>query len=181
MTSRLISALSVVLVISLACVSGWVARGWKADADIALIRHEQDQEFLERYRHTMSARKEAEAAGQDASRKYESRLQEISSFSNKLKTELRHAEKQASNPACRLPDDWVRLYDASLRAGGDTPATAGKPADQATGTAPADAGAAISEWDVAWIHAENSARWAACRQQLNALIDFETDLRVVTP
>ena len=185
MISRLAGILVILAVLFGAVFSGWSARGFKADADISELKREHDQELLERYRFGMEAHKQAEEAGRIVSKAHELRVQELSSATAKLKTELRNAEKKSA-ARCSLPADWVRLYDQALHPGSD-PAVdaAGKPAGAPAGAAAADAGVKTTdEWDVAWIHAENSARCAKCRSQLNALIDYELSKispAVVTP
>lgn len=82
-------------------------------------------------------------------------------------------------PAHELPAGWVRQYNASLSAGaGQAPAPTG-----GTAAAPARAGAAespealaaasgIDEWDVLDNSTDNAEGYAACRRQLNRLIDW---------
>ena len=185
MNLRLIGA---VVAAALAFLGGWSVRALIADADMAVTvqtyrdemdalarAHEAEREV--RIKATAEALAEADKAGRAAAVQYETQIREIATASQKLKTELRNAEakaRAAGTAACPLSTEWVRLYDDALRPGGGASAPSGEPAGQAQGAAAAHAGATpASEWDVAWVHAENAARWAECRAQLNALIDFE--------
>jgi hypothetical protein len=99
----------------------------------------------------------------------------------KLNKELRDAKARADaagRPVCNLSNEWVRLYNTPLQAGGGDRYQA-----QAGGSPGATGGAAnpafaqqnsgLNEWDVSDLHAENARRWNACRSQLNTLIDLE--------
>lgn len=166
--------------------SGWMVRGWIADRDMnaTLLAHEQER--VERIEAANRAIAAAEQSGRETSAKYEARIREISTVSQKLKTEVLHAQSKAIStaaPVCTIPADWVRLYDEALRPAGGQDSPTGEPAAASKGTASAGAGpASASQWDVLWVHTENAARWAECRAQLNALIDFEQrdDAPVVT-
>lgn len=174
MNYRLIGVAVAAVIVFLA---GWTVRGWKADADMAEVVQAHQAERDARIKATNEALAAADAAGRAAAVQYETRVREISATSQKLKTELRNAESKAraaGAASCPLSPEWVRLYDDALRPGGGASAPTGEPAGAPQGAAAAGAGAApASEWDVAWVHAENAARWAECRAQLNALIDFE--------
>lgn len=166
--------------------SGWMARGWIADRDMnaTLLAHEQER--VNRIEAANRAVAAAEQTGRETSAKYEARIREISTVSQKLKTEVLHAQSKAIStaaPVCVIPADWVRLYDEALRpaSGPDSPTGESATASQGAGAA-GTGSASASEWDVLWVHTENAARWAECRAQLNGLIDFEErdDASVVT-
>lgn len=164
--------------------TGWMVRGWMADADMnaTLLAHEQERvQRIEAANRVVTA---AEQSGRETVAKYEARIREISNVSQKLKTEVIHAQSQAisSNaPVCSMPSSWVRLYDDALRPSGGADSRTGDSGAASEGTGAAGSGPA-SEWDVLWVHTENAARWAECRAQLNGLIDFEKrdDASVVT-
>ena len=184
MNRRLIGAALAVVVLFLA---GWTVRGWKADSDIAALVQAHTEERAARQAAASAAVAKAESDGRDAAVKYEAKIRDISTTSQRLRSELRNAETAARNSGtavCLLTPEWVRLYDAALRPGGDPGTPSGEPAGSSQGAGASDPGAApTSEWDVAWVHAENASRWAECRAQLNALIDFSLGdgKAVVTP
>jgi hypothetical protein len=107
-------------------------------------------------------------------------LQLVNEKTRQLNKELRDAKARADaagRPVCGLSNEWVRLYNDPLQAGGGDRDQA-----QAGGAALATRGAAaafaqqdsgLNEWDVSDLHAENARRWNACRSQLNSLIDLE--------
>lgn len=174
MTFRLVGAVVAAVILFFA---GWTVRGWKAGADMAEVVQAHQMERDARIKATNDALAAADAAGRAIAVQYETRIRDISTASQKLKSELRNAETKARAAgalSCPLSPEWVRLYNDALRPGGGASAPSGEPADSSQGAAATGAGAApASEWDVAWVHAENAARWAECRAQLNALIDFE--------
>lgn len=184
MNYRLIGVAVAAVIVFLA---GWTVRGWKADSDMTEVVQAHQAERDARIKATNEALAAADASGRAAAVQYETRIREISTASQKLKTELRNAESnaRASGAAvCPLPSEWVRLYDDALRPGSGASAPTGKPTDSSQGAGSAGSGTSpANEWDVAWVHAENASRWAECRAQLNALIDFELGdgKSVVTP
>lgn len=165
---------------------GWMVRGWIADRDMnaTLLAHEQER--VERIEAANRAVAAAEQTGRETSAKYEARIREISTVSQKLKTEVLHAQSKAisSNaPVCSLDGSWVRVYDEALRPASGQDSPTGEPAATTQGAgASGDGASSANQWDVLWVHTENASRWAECRAQLNSLIDFERrdDAPVVT-
>ncbi len=175
------------LVVLLAFAAGWVERGWRADAAIAELKKANSEERISRMEAARRAVEKAEEDGRAASGQLASQIRDINLASQKLRTEIRDAESRAYKSgaaSCRMSGEWVRLYNEALRpAGGPNPPT-GEPAGATKGAGDAGNGpASTTEWDVEWVHAENSARWAECRAQLNSLIDFVLGdgKNVVTP
>jgi len=79
----------------------------------------------------------------------------------------------AGRRSCSLTNDWVRLYDAPLRALSAAVSATGGAADSSAGAAAArQLASGRDEWDVVELNAENARRWQSCRSQLNALIDL---------
>lgn len=176
---RLIVAVILAVVIF---VCGWSIRGWLAAADMAQTLLAFEQERVERIEAANKAIAAAEKQGRDITVKYEATKRDLTNVSQKLKTEVLYAHNQAiqSNvPVCTLSPEWVRIYDEPLRPSGDSGAPTGESASAPTGAANPAVGdrpaLAVSEWDVLWVHTENATRWAACRAQLNALIDFSVN------
>lgn len=162
-------------------VMGWTVRGWIADAAMSETLLSFEKERVERIEAANRAIAAAEQHGRDVTVKYESTKRDLLNVSQKLKTEVLHAHNQAIKsavPVCNLAPEWVRIYDDALRPTSDSSASAGVASDPSAGAGNPETGNGasppVSEWDVLWVHTENASRWAACRSQLNALIDFET-------
>lgn len=168
-----------VLLISSIFFAGWLVRGWKADSDIADIHLAHQAEREAQLKAAQEAVTAIQETGREASKRYEAAIRDMSDSSDKLRKDLRNAESKARKsgaPVCNLDTEWVRIYNQAMQAASDPGTSTGKPAESPQGANPPNAGSvSLDQWDVAWVHTENAERWAQCRAQLNALIDFETN------
>jgi hypothetical protein len=157
--------------------AGWEVRGWKADSDIATIKDEFQARIDEQREAKEMALASLEAASRNAAAGLEKQKQLNTDKSFKIKSEVLHEKANALNssvPVCAISPEWVRIYNEALRPASDSPEASGESIATTEGTGLSGAGiAGTDQWEVLWIHAENSARWNECRAQLNALIDYE--------
>jgi hypothetical protein len=148
---------------------GWTVRGWRADSQLA----SKDRRY-EAFRNavvdeTAKQIRSAEIRGRAASAKLAKTEVAINTGAAANQKEIFDAQRRAAaagHAPARFDAEWVRLYNASLQ-------PAAHPAAGAPAAAPAGA-VAPDEWDVQYVNAENGRRWALCRANLNALIDYET-------
>lgn len=156
--------------------SGWTARSWRADADLARAE-KRYSDYREAMRVEVAKQvRIAEEHGRDVARAYAEKTQAIDAGAASTNREILNAQREAAargDVPCKLDPRWVQIYDAGLRPGSGANAAPGKPAGPSAGTS--DAGS-VDEWDVAFVNAENGRRWAQCRANLNSLIDFEFGL-----
>lgn len=157
--------------------AGWEVRGWKADSDISTIKDEFQQRIDAQTEAKNKALDELAVANRNAARNLENQKQLINDKSFKIKSEVLHEKANALNssaPVCAISPEWVRIYNDALRSASDPSEGSGKPSATTEGAGDVGAGATgTDQWEVLWVHAENGTRWAECRAQLNALIDYE--------
>lgn len=157
--------------------AGWEVRGWKADSEIATIK----DDYQERIDAQRAAKDEAlgklDLADRKAASELEAHKQAIATNSFKIKSEVLNEKANAlksSAPICAISPEWVRIYNEALRPAGDSPEAPGESVATTEGAGASGSGATgADQWEVLWVHAENASRWAECRAQLNALIDYE--------
>lgn len=174
--------------------SGWYGRGVVADRDAAsaalsaqqvldaqsaqsealLATAKRDYDNLAQS--LRAARDKAQADGDAATARLAVVERQAQETTTKLQKDISDAKARAiaaGRQSCSLSNDWVRLYDAPLRALSAALSTAGRAADSPAGAAAArQLASGRDEWDVVQLNAENARRWQSCRSQLNALIDL---------
>lgn len=157
---------------------GWHFRGLKADAEIAALNAKADREREDRQKAYDKAVADAEAQGRVVDAKHAKEVQAISDQTDKLKQEIvreKYKNLNAGIASTQLGTFWVQHYNAALRTPSGQAAASGVAAGSPKGADLADAAdGAIDQWDALYVHTENAKRWAECRSELNALIDFET-------
>lgn len=173
-----IRLIAVLLMIMSIFYTGWTVRGWRAERDISELKQAHLAEREAQVRAVNEAVASVEESGRKTANEYETKIRGLSDASDKLRRELRNAEaksRKSGNPVCAIDPEWVRIYNEALRSSNHSGAPSGESSDSSKGANPDNARTVpTNEWDVAWVHAENATRWAECRAQLNALIDFET-------
>lgn len=154
--------------------SGWRFRGLKADADEARLTAEYRRLEAQAADAVARAQESLAAAGDRSAAALVVKERSVREVSRAVQKGVKDAEKMAVRAgvgACNLSVEWVRLYDAANgRPAG--PAVAARDAADSAANAGLSA-SGYSEWDAIAVHAENAARWASCRNQLDALIDYE--------
>lgn len=168
----------VALVASLLGASaGWEVRAWKADSDISTIKDGFQERLDAQTKAKDDALEKLAAANSKAALDLEANKRTIANNSFKIKSEVLNEKANAlksSTPICAISPEWVRIYNDALRPAGDSPETPGESASATEGAGASGSGATgADQWEVLWVHAENASRWAECRAQLNALIDYE--------
>lgn len=157
--------------------AGWEVRGWKADSDIATIKNDYQERIDAQRVAKDEALNKLELVSRKAASELEAHKQAIATKSFKIKSEVLNEKANAlksSAPVCAISPEWVRIYNEALRPAGDTPEGSGESATATEGAGASGSGSAgTDQWEVLWVHAENASRWAECRAQLNALIDYE--------
>lgn len=152
---------------------GWTARGWKAGSDLAALQASFDADRQAMRDEADRVRDIGDQTGIEASRTFAQESAAISSGTSRVKQGIFNAQREAAaagRPNCLLDRQWVQLYNEALHPADNADPAAGEPAAAPPGAGPVD------QWDVQLVHAENAGRWAVCRSNLNALIDFELSL-----
>lgn len=152
--------------------AGWTVRGWLDDSHTLVAERKVQADKDARQAAAGVAVAKADTQGRAADAKFSGQAQTINVASDRVKKEISDAKSRADSAGSSrvLSADWVRLHTEAVRPGGDPAAPAGEPAGSPA--APGNA-AGPTEWDALWVDAENGRRFAICRSQLNALIDFE--------
>lgn len=156
--------------------SGWNYRASIADADIAHLKLAHEQAMQEADDAARADVEKAEANGRAVATDLAEKLKRQRGASTVIHKEISREEVAAvaAGSVRYMPFRWVRLYDDALRSG-DPSNAAAEPAGSSGWAGVADAEySPVSEWDALRTHAVNASRWAACRAQLNALIDAVT-------
>lgn len=153
---------------------GWMFRGYKADADLNALGLQHANELIAAKAAAEAEVSAIEAEGRAAAEKLANTQRRQRVVYQTIQKEI--SDAQAADHSDRIPFlslRWVRLYDDALVPDRDSPDARGEPAGPPAGAGPDDAFySLLTEWDVLRTHAINAERWASCRAQLNALIDF---------
>lgn len=114
------STVSVVLILAACAYGGWTMRGWRCAAEIAYYRSEQAEREQAQFEAGMAVEAKNNAATDQSTKRLD--LQQA-----QQQKEIVYVDKQViqyrdrwRDRACKRPDDWLQLYNASLF--GDDPA-----------------------------------------------------------
>jgi hypothetical protein len=157
---------------AIAFSGGWTIRSWKADGELAAKDRKYEAFRTAVVDEAAKQIRSAELRGRDASANLAKQEGLINAGAAANQKDIFDAQRRAAAAGtvpCSFTPEWVRLYNASL-------SPAAHPAAGAPVAAPTGAAATVraDEWDVQYVNAENGRRWALCRANFNALIDYET-------
>lgn len=123
----------VILIIAACAYAGWTARGWRCAAEMSAYQGEQEELEQARFEDAEAERARLEEATEQSSRRLDQQQIEQQKEIVYVEKKVVQYRDRWRDRDCKLNDDWLQLYNASLFGDGPSMPEASKAGSATTG------------------------------------------------